>query len=446
MSADLDAGHPSTSRYGAQRVQREAIAVAIGSAINAVLGVAFWAFSARFVAPDELGVMTAVLSVITAVGSVIAAGVGDAYTAILPAVGRDRPAVFRRGLRLTTVLSTVAGIVSGLVVITSLSEVRGDYAVAAVVVVGIIAWSAYGLQSATLIAIGRANWTPPSNIAHGVAKIVVLPVLCATIAWQSVPLAVVIASAGMVVVLRPSIRRLIDTGDGLPTSGTISAGQAMVEFHRVVSRTTALSGLNLGVLALTPFLVTLFAGPEDGARFALVFAIVSTLDFIGASMAVSLAVHASAEPASAGAMAKRLMARAGVVTVLGSVGAAAVVPTALHVLNPAYDRGTTLAVVVVLCAGSIIRLPYLMWAALRQSERRLRAPLVLSGATAILLFAMMPACCAALGAVGAAWVVLAHQAVLTAGAGIVFGRRYFGESARGREALSRGSSRKKEKR
>ncbi|MFE0751290.1 lipopolysaccharide biosynthesis protein [Gordonia sp. NPDC058843] len=442
MSADLDARTPP-SRYGAQRVHRDAIAVALGSVINAVLGVAFWAFAARFVVPAELGVMTAVLSVITAVGSVIAAGVGDAYTAVLPAVGRARPAVFRRGLRLSALLSVVAGVTSGLIVVASLTEVRADYAVAALIAVGIVAWSAYGLQGSTLIAIGRANWAPPSNIAHGVVKIVVLPALCATIAWQSVPVAVVIASVGMVVVLRPAIKRLIDTSDGLPTTGTISEDQAMVEFRRVVTRTTALSGLNLGVLALTPFLVTLFAGPGEGARFALVFSIVATLDFIGASMAVSLAVHASGEPGSAAAMAKKLLARSGVVTVLGSIGAAAVVPVALYALNPAYDMGSTLEVVVILCAGSMIRLPYLVWAALRQSERRLRAPLVLSGATAILLFAMMPVCCAALGAVGAAWAILAHQAVLTAGAGIVFARNYFGDHGRGRGAVPRSSSRKK---
>lgn len=443
MSADLDARDPSTSRYGAQRVHRDAAAVAAGSVINAVLGVAFWAYSARFVTPGELGVMTAILSVITAVGSVIAAGVGDAYSAVLPAVGRDRPTVLRRGLRLTALMSVVAGVISAVVVVVTLPEVRLDPAVAALVAVGIVAWSAYGLQSATLIAIARANWVPASNIAHGVAKIVLLPALVATIAWQSVPLAVVIASLGMVAVLGPAIRRVVDIGDGLPTSGTIPGGRAMVEFHRVVTRTIALSGLNLGVLTLTPFLVTLFAGPDEGARFALVFSIVSTLDFIGASMAVSLAVHASGAPGSARAMATKLLARAGVVTVLGSIGAAVVVPVALHMLNPTYDMASTLAVVVVLCAGSIIRLPYLVWAALRQSQRRLRAPLVLSGVTAVLLFALMPVFCAAMGAVGAASVILVHQAVLTAGAAIVFARRHFGSGARGRGAPWRSRSRKK---
>ncbi|TSD95449.1 hypothetical protein FOV72_14060 [Gordonia rubripertincta] len=421
MSAELDAGTVPAQRYGSQRIQRDAVFVAVATVTNAVLGVAFWAFAARFVPPAELGVMTAVLSVITAVGSVIAAGIGDAYTAVLPAVGRNRSAVHRRGQRLSVGLSTAAGGLAGLMTICALSEVRSEFAVAVLIAVGVLAWSAYGLQNATMIATGRANWTPAANLAVGIAKIILLPVLAVTLAWQSVPLAVVAATLGAVVVLRPLIKRMIDAGDGLPENGTIVEGAAISEFHRVVVRTTTLSGLNLGVLALAPFLVTVFAGPDEGARFALVFSIVATLDFIGASMAVSLVVHASGEPESATGMAKKILVRAGVVTAAGTLGMVVVVPEALHFLNPTYGVGETLAVVVVLCAGSILRLPYLVWAALRQARRKLRAPLFFSAGSAVLLFAIIPGLCASWGATGGALAIALHQAVLTAAAGGVVG-------------------------
>lgn len=421
MSAELDAGTVPAQRYGSQRIQRDAVFVAVATATNAVLGIAFWAFAARFVPPVELGVMTAVLSVITAVGSVIAAGIGDAYTAVLPAVGRDRSVVYRRAQRLSVGLSMTAGGLAGLVTICALSEVRSEFAVAVMVTVGVFAWSAYGLQNATMVAVGRANWTPAANLAVGVAKIVLLPVLAMTLAWQSVPLAVVAATLGVAVVLRPLIRRMIEVGDGLPENGTIAAGAVVPEFHRVVVRTTALSGLNLGLLALAPFLVTVFAGPDEGARFALVFSIVATLDFIGASMAVSLVVHASGEPEAATAMAKKILVRAGAVTAVGTLGLVAVVPEVLHFLNPSYGVGETLAVVVVLCAGSILRLPYLVWAALQQARRRLRAPLFFSAGTAVLLFAIIPGLCASWGATGGALAIAVHRAVLTAAAGVVVG-------------------------
>ncbi|MDH3011675.1 hypothetical protein QEN40_13950 [Gordonia alkanivorans] len=439
MSAELDAAVRSASRYGARRVERDAIYLAGATVANAVLGMGFWTFAARFVEPSQLGVMTAVLSVITAVGSVISAGVGDAYTAVLPAVGDDRRTVYRRGQRLSAGLSFTAGGVAGLVTVCVLPEARFQFAVALLVAVGVFGWTALGLQSSTLIAIGRASWTPVANVAVGIGKIVLLPVAVFTVAWQSIPLAVVVAAVGVAVVLRPMIRRIVETGEGLPAQGALSGDQAMVEFHRVVTRTTALSGLNLGVLSLTPFLVTLFAGPAEGARFALVFAIVSTLDFIGASMAVSLVVHASGEPESAASMAKKILLRSGVVTGVGTIGLVVVVPGALHLLNPAYGVTETLVVVLILCAGSILRLPYLVWAALQQARRRLRAPLTFSGATAILLFALMPGLCGSLGAAGGAWAILLHQAALTflAGALTLVTRRRRTSIEQGEELVPR---------
>jgi hypothetical protein len=54
----------NASRFGARRVHRDAGAMALSSVANAALGLAFWAFAARFIVPAELGVMTAVLAVV----------------------------------------------------------------------------------------------------------------------------------------------------------------------------------------------------------------------------------------------------------------------------------------------------------------------------------------------------------------------------------------------
>lgn len=83
--------------FGAKRLNRDAVLMAFSSVANAALGMVFWAFAAKVFKPEQLGVMTAVLSVIVSVSLVVAAGVGDAYTALLPAVGPARRSVFRRG-------------------------------------------------------------------------------------------------------------------------------------------------------------------------------------------------------------------------------------------------------------------------------------------------------------------------------------------------------------
>src|SRR4051812_11068222 len=82
-------------RFGAQRLYRDAASLASSSVANALLGVAFWALAAKLFPPEQLGVMTAVLAVIVSVGIVVATGVGDAYTAFLPAAGADRSMLYR---------------------------------------------------------------------------------------------------------------------------------------------------------------------------------------------------------------------------------------------------------------------------------------------------------------------------------------------------------------
>jgi O-antigen/teichoic acid export membrane protein len=409
-----------TPRFGIGRVHRDAAAMAISSVANAGLGVGFWAFAAKFVTPVQLGVMTAVLAVIVSVGNVVAVGVGDAYTALLPAVGPARTRVYRNGQRVFFTLTAATGVLGALGTTLLLAEVRGSVTVAILVAVGIFVWASFTLQNSTMMAVGRAAWVPTANIVLGLAKIALLAALSIAVGWHSVELAVVIATAGIVLVMQPVLGRIIATGKGLPTTATISAEHASAEFKRVVVRTIALSAMGIGVVTLTPFLVTVFAGPSDGALFALSFSIVATFDYIAAAMAVSLVVHASSEPDQANAMARGILVRAAALTVVGTTAVIAVVPSALQFLNPEYDFRDTLAVVAVLCAATICRVGYIVWAALQQARRNLRMPLIFNAVTAVVMLASMPVLCGEYGAVGGALAVLVHQIGLSAMAGVHF--------------------------
>lgn len=407
-------------RFGARRVHRDAAAMALSSVANAGLGVAFWAFAAKFVSPVQLGVMTAVLAVILSVGNVIAVGVGDAYTALLPAVGSARPRVYRHGQRLFVMLVVAAGLLGALGTTLLLQEVRGSFAVGILVAVGIAIWATFTLQNATMMAVGRAAWVPAANIGLGLAKIVLLVTLSLVVGWHSVELAVVIPTALIVVFMQPVLARIIATGRDLPAIATVSVDHAATEFRRVVVRTIALSALGIGVVTLTPFLVTVFGGPSSGALFALSFSIVCTFDYIAAAMAVSLVVHASSAPEQANAMARSILVRSAALTIVGTAGVIAVVPIALQTLNPEYGHGETLAVIAVLCAATVCRIGYIVWAALQQARRNLRMPLIFNSVAAVLMLVVMPSLCAEYGAVGGALAVLIHQVVLSACAGAHF--------------------------
>lgn len=412
-------GHTGT-RFGVRRVQRDATAMAVASLVNSILGASFWAFSAKFITPADLGVMTAVLAVILSAVAIVSTGVGDAYTALLPAVGPARGRVYRHGQRVFFSMISVTAILGAVGCTTLLREVRGSWSVAALVALGIVVWGTWALQNSTAAALGRARWLPPANIAVGVGKIVILPLLAFTLSWHSVELAVVISGGALVAILWPRINRVIDSNADLPSSASISEDRAIGEFNRLVIRTVALCTLGLGLLLLTPFLVTVYAGPSQGALFALSVSLVTTLDFIGASMAVSLVVHASSSPEDTRAMARTILLRSGAITLAGVVVLIAVVPTALRILNPQYGQMGAFAVIVVLCASTLARVPYLVWAAWQQSRRSLRMPLIFNVFTAALMLAILPVLCREYGALGGAVALLVHQVALTVAAGAQF--------------------------
>jgi len=356
------------------------------------------------------------LAVITATSVVLATGIGDAYTALLPAVGAARPSVYRRGQRIFMVLATVTAVGGAIATTTALPQAHRSIAVGALVAVGILAWSAFSLQNSTLMSLGRARWLPAANIAASAGKIALLPLLALTLKWHSVELAFVISALTVVLVLRPAIRRMINSGSGLPATATLPESQAAHTFNKLVTQTITSSGLSLGVLTVTPFLVTVIAGPEQGALFALSLAIVQILDMVAAALGLSLVVHASSTPEDGNTMARGILIRSVALIVAGAAVMIAVVPVTLRLVNPIYGEMGAAGVIAVLCAGSVVRVIYIVWSGLQRARRKMKMLLILNFITGSMLFAIIPGLAGRYGALGGALAVLIPQTVLSLGA------------------------------
>ncbi len=388
--------------------------MAASSIANALLGVAFWAIAAKMFAPADLGVMTAVLAVIVSVGIVVATGVGDAYTALLPAAGADRAGLYRRGQVVFFALVLGCGVAAAVATVSWLSEVRGSVTVALLVAIGVVAISVLTLQNSTLVALGRARWLPAVNIAAGAGKIVLLSLLGVTVRWHPVELSVVVSAVVVLVVLQPAITRMVHSGNDLPQA-TAPPGVLNRSFNMFVGQTVVSSALTMGLLMVTPFLVTVYAGPKQGALFALSLSVAQALDFIGGALAMSLVVHAASAPDEAGAMTRRIMIRA---ILLSSIGAAVLIvatPTALRLLNPEYGVLGATGVITALALGSVTRCIYMVWSGLQKARRNMAAPLTLNTIAAVVLLTAMPVVVPTHGALGGAMVLIVTQLVLIAG-------------------------------
>lgn len=386
---------------------------------NALLGIAFWAVAAKAFSPHDLGVMTAVLAVIMSTGVVAATGIGDSYTALLPAVGDHRPQFYRRGQRLFLVLAAIGATAAGLGTVTLLSEVYGSIAVGALVAIGTIVWAATTLQNSTLVALGRASWLPAANLGLSAGKLALLPLLAVMISWHPVELSVVAMAVVVVAVLGSRITRIVDSGEQLPAS-TIPGGLSVRRFYSFVGQTTLSSALTMGLFLVSPFLVTVWSTPSQGALFALSLSVVQALDLLGAALSTSLVVHASSHPDQAAAMARSILIKAVLLSVVGAALLIAVAPVALRLLNPLYGEMGAASVIATLAVGTICRLVYQVWSALQRARRKMLAPLALTVVSAAVLLLSMPTLCAAHGAVGGAQALLLAQLAMIVGIGIHF--------------------------
>jgi O-antigen/teichoic acid export membrane protein len=410
----LTARGDSESRFGVTRLYRDAGALATMTAANAVLGMGFWALAAAIYPPATLGVMTAVLAVVVSMGTVVAAGVGDAYTSLLPAVGKARQHLFRHGQRVFFVLALVCGVAAAFATTTLLKEVRGSFAVGALITVGVVSLASVALQNSTLVSLGRARWLPAVNIALSLGKIVLLPLLAFTLSWHAVESSVVISAIISVLVVRRLIVRMIVADDDLPEA-TMSGAPAARAFDRFVGQTTISSALSIGLFMVTPFLVTFFAGPAQGAVFALSLSIVQVLDLVGVAMSMSLVVHASSAPDQAAAMARAMMIRALLLVVVGGGVLVTLAPLILKIINPEYGSLGATSIIAVLSGGSVLRTAYNVWSALQRSRRRMAAQLLLNALSATVLLAIMPLLCKSHGALGGAISLILAESFLVAG-------------------------------
>jgi len=408
------------ARFGAQRLYRDAASLVSSFVTNALLGVGFWAVAAKLFPPAQLGVMTAVLAVIVSVAIVVATGVGDTYTALLPAAGVDRPHLYRRGQRVFVVLALVGGVAAAGATVTWLDEVRGSVAVAALVVVGVFAWGALTLQTSALVALGRARWLPAATIAANLAKIALLVLLAYTESWHPVELSFIVAAAVVIAVLQPMIERVVRSGRELPPAAA-PEGVLNRRFRLFVGQTVTSSALTMGLLMITPFLVTVYSDPKQGALFALSLSIAQALDFIGGALAMSLVVHASSAPEEAGMMTRKIMIRAIALSAAGAVVLSAVAPTALRLLNPEYGALGATPVIAALAAGSVVRCIYMVWAGLLRARRNMTTPLVMNAITGVVLMTALPILVPSRGAWGGAIALLFAQVVLVAGIIIHYG-------------------------
>jgi hypothetical protein len=369
--------------------------------------------------PSKLGVQTALLSAFTAPAIVVASGVGDAFTSLLPAALGTRLAIVRRGYRLALAMSALGGLVVAVTAMVALPEVHGSIVAGAAVLIGTVIWALFTVPDSALTSLGRAHWLPFENAGVSIAKIGLLPALAAVALGLPLVVATLIPAVAAVAVIAPRVHGFARSADA--RAPQVAAGEpalAVRQLNALTRRTTASVALTLGALTLLPFVVTAVAGPAQGAVFALCLSITQSLDFVASALGVSLVVHGSARRSEAAHMARIVLLRSVVIVGAGALALVLIAGPVLRAMNPAYIALRGVEVITILAAASVVRTVFVTWSALQRARRAYRPILVLNSLGAVTLYTTLPAFCSHWGAVGAASALGVAQGVLSLGAAV----------------------------
>jgi O-antigen/teichoic acid export membrane protein len=346
-------------------VARTAAALVLGSFATSAVGVAFWLVAARHLDRAELGRDAATLSLVMLAAALGGLDWPNALPRYLPGAG----SLARRLVRTVQTSAVGLAVVVGLVLVVIASKSAPDLAhlldspwQLAAFSAAVVVWSAFSLQDAVLIGLGRERWLLVGNFAFALAKLGVLVVVARSMTTSAVVVswivpALVIVVVVQVTVVRPSFARTAGSEGSLPPAGRLAG---------LVLTGAAANVVGTVVVGLMPLVVTAHLGSAATAGYQLAWSAAYVLFLAPRYVAQAVLARAGTDTgrldsviaaASAGALALvGLAATVAVVAagpVLGLVGssyrddttgllrlmALAAVPHCVLVLAGAWARG-----------------------------------------------------------------------------------------------------------
>lgn len=400
-----------------RRIAHDSLFLVLTSGLTALVGMLFWVVAARTIPPVQLGVDAAVISAVTAAATVAATGIVNAFLAQVPTAGVGRGTLVRFGYAMLVVISSVAGLVAGLLIVTVLDTGLPAWPTVPLIAMGTVIWSLFIVQDSVLAATRRARWLLAENLPVNLAKLALLPVFAGLVSQAPllsmlVPslLAVIVISSLLGRICRPSAEE-IAAADGESGHSWLRRNRRAVLVF--VARDGTGSALNLGLFMALPFVVTASAGGVQGALFILCLQVAMGLDLLTSGIAQSMTANTAVDPSRAGVMAWQIWRRVALLVGAALAVLVLIAPFLLGMFGETYVAEGGVAVLLLLAVGSLLRTTFEVWTALMRVRHRTAVLLVANLMGAALLLPAVILGARSDGAIGAAWGVLAGTAVLS---------------------------------
>jgi len=367
--------------------------------ITAATGIIFWSIAARVMSPERLGVDTAVISLISTAGIVAATGTANSFVALLPAPGCDRQKRLADGYLIVGLLSTVIGAAMGVVASATLHL---DLVTAMCwTTVGSVAAAVYILKDSALVGLGGTPKLLGLNLGASIGKIGLVLLLTSQVSHPAVLATVVSSAVASTVALGVVIPRLLSSSTSDSSAGAAS-GPTRRDLAIFSVRDGAGSAMANGVFLILPFLTTWIAGAIQGAVVALTLSFSLSLELVSGGVGTALTAGLSASPERLWERGRRAWLITQAIAMVTALGLVVAGPAVVAILGAQYQHLPVVSVLVILTAGSVARVPFVIWSSVVRAMGRTGSILLTNAFGTALAIPLIIWCTMQWGAVGAA--------------------------------------------
>ncbi|GAB1823275.1 lipopolysaccharide biosynthesis protein [Herbidospora sp. RD11066] len=327
---------------------RNAYALIVNAGIGAALGVGYWVIAARLFPASDVGEGQALINAMRMLAALTSFGFVGALTRFVPETGRATG----RFVAAVYLLGGALGLVATAVFIVVTKDEPGfrilwGWLPAGVFALVVIVWSVYTLQEVVLSALRRSTWVPVVNVAVGFVKVTAVAA-CAflvaargdVVSWQVflawiIPCALAVLPVNYLLFVRVIPRHVAETAHRAPPTLKRIARFAGGDYFGSV--------FTLAAIYLVPVVVATQVSHQTYAYYGIAVTVGGLLEIFAFTMATSLTVEGSFDPAKLGRHTRRALHRS--LTVLIPMIALVVLaaPLVLSVFGAEFaDNGTTL--------------------------------------------------------------------------------------------------------
>src|SRR5262245_10099393 len=389
---------------------RNGYSLIASTGITSILGLIYWLLAAHLYSVAEVGVNSALISTMIAVGGIAQLNLGSVLARFLPAAGR---ASAQRLILVTYAAGMVAALFCCLVLFLgihawapSLSALTAHPLLPVWYTAATMIWTVFSLQDGALAGLRKAIWVPIENTVFALVKIGLLLVL-ADSEWRAwgpfaswpLPLLGAVLPVNLLIFYRliPP-REVADT-----LKRTILETRLFVRYFVADFLGTSLL---MAAIGLAPILVLERIGAEGNAVFYLTWTIAYSLYLVSKSMGISLVAEGAADPWRSRALAAGPLAHTVILLVIAVAVIVVIAPLIVQLFGPSY-AADGVGLLRLLCLSALPFGLTSMFLGLARVEGRLTAIVVVQAALTLLVLGLGIPLLDAMGTIGMgiAWLI-----------------------------------------